>query len=210
MRVAGIAVTFAVAAVINVMSAHAAGLANNPDAATIYLLQCEFSHVAPQYEAMAQWDDAVRSADEFHKSEAIYQADANLRASSDSVEGVKTIVVNLANHFSEYDSQYGEYDFDINDGTYISYKAFGRDVRIALTNGTAAQTWTLKPQDAETVLRKNKGQRYATLVLTLALLDSPPAVSGEPMVLNVRVVGYDVLTALGNVKLGSVVVENKP
>lgn len=210
MRAASVAIVFALVAVIHVTAAIAAPPANNPDGATVYLLQCEYSRVAPPYEAMAQWDNAVRSADEFHKPEAITQAEANLKARAASLEGVKTIVVNLQSQFSEYDSQYGEYDFDINDGTYISYTAFGREVRIALTNGTMAQVWKLNSKDAENVLRRNKGQRYATLVLTLALLDSPPAVSGEPTMLNAKVVGYDVLAAPGNVKLGSVVVENSP
>jgi hypothetical protein len=125
-----------------------------------------------------------------------------------SLQGVEKIIVNLGSHFSEYDAQYNEYDFDINDGSYIAYSAFGRQVRIALTNGTKAQTWKLGPKEAEEALRKNKGDRLATLVLTLMLLESPPAVDGEPVVLNARVIGYDVLTGYSHVKLGSVVVDN--
>ena len=201
-------IALATAWVIGMPSAHAADIVVNPDASAIFLLQCEFSKTVPPYEAITHWGGTVQSSDEFHKPEAIKQADASLHAKAASLHDVKKITVNLGSHFSEYDAQYGEYDFDINDGSYIAYSAFGRQVRIALTNGTKAQTWKLGPKEAEEALRKNKGDRLATLVLTLMLLESPPAVDGEPMVLNARIIGYDVLTGYSHVKLGSVVVDN--
>ncbi len=211
MRATRVSVAFAMAAaVVGLTVAYAAGIVNNPDASAVYLLQYRFAHLVPAYEAMTLWDSAVRSADEFHKPEAIRQADANLRAKAASLESVKTIVVNLGSRFTEYDTQYNEYDFDINDGSYIPYTAFGREVRIALTNGTKAQIWKLAPKDAEDVLRKNRGDKFATLVLTLSLLDSPPAVQGEPMVLNAKIVGYDVLAHFGSARLGSIVVADTP
>jgi hypothetical protein len=210
MRASSTIIAVATAWIVGMPSAYAADMLINPDASTIFLLQCEFAKTVPPYEAITHWGGAVQSSDEFHKPEAIKQADASLHAKAASLQGVLKITVNLGSHFSEYDSQYGEYDFDISDGSYVGYSAFGRQVRIALTNGTRAQTWKLGPKEAEDALRKNKGDRLATLALTLMLLESPPAVDGEPMVLNARVIGYDVLTGYSHVKLGSVVVDNAP
>jgi hypothetical protein len=186
---------------------HAAEIVNNPDPTTIYLLQCKFSGTAPAYEAMAQADSTVKAADEFHKAELAKQLAASLKARFASLEGVKEITVNFVSHFTEYDSQNGEYDFDISDGTYVPANAFGRDLRIALNNGTIAQTWKLGPKEAEEALRKNKGDRWVRLALRLALQSSSPAVDREPIVLNTKIVGYDVLNRFSNVKLGSAVVE---
>jgi hypothetical protein len=208
MRASLVIIAVATAWVIGMPSAYAADIVVNPDASTIFLLQCEFAKTDPPYDAITHWGSTVQSSDEFHRPEAIKEAGASLHAKAGGLQGVNKIIVNLGSRFSEYDAQYGEYDFDINDGSYITYSAFGRQVRIALTNGTRAQTWKLTPKEAEDALRKNKGDRLATLVLTLMLLDSPPAVDSEPMVLNARVIGYDVLTGYSHVKLGSVVVDN--
>jgi hypothetical protein len=186
---------------------HATEIVNNPDPTTIYLLQCKFSGTAPAYEAMAQADSTVKAADEFHKAELAKQLAASLKARFASLEGVKEITVNFVSHFTEYDSQNGEYDFDISDGTYVPANAFGRDLRITLNNGTIAQTWKLGPKEAEEALRKNKGDRWVRLALRLALQSSSPAVDREPIVLNTKIVGYDVLNRFSNVKLGSAVVE---
>jgi hypothetical protein len=181
---------------------------NNPDSSTIYLLQCKFSRTAPAFEAMAQTDGNVKAADEFHKADLIKRVSASLRDKFTGLEGVNEVTVSLANHFSEYDAQNNEYDFDIGDSTYVPVHAFGHELRIDLTNGTNAQAWKLAPKEAEEVLRKNKGARFVRLVLRLALQPSPPATEGEPIVLNAKIVSYDVLNSLNNVKLGNAVVEN--
>jgi hypothetical protein len=191
-----------------VAAGHAAEIINNPDAATIYLLQCKFSGTAPAYEAMAEADSGVKAADEFHKTELAKQLAASLKARFASLEGVKEIAVSFVNHFTEYDAQNGEYDFDISDGTYVPASAFGRELHIALTNGTLAQIWKLGPKEAEEALRKNKGDRWVRLALRLALQPSPPAIDREPVTLNTKIVGYDVLNRFSNLKLGSATVEN--
>ena len=141
----------------------------------------------------------------------MHDAIARLKARNASLDGVKTIVVNLMTTFSEYDARYQEYDFDINDGTYISYSnGLGGDLRIALTNGTKAQIWKLNPTEAEQILHKNNGFRNVTLALTLLLLPSSSAVGGEPIVLKAKIVRYDVLGENSNVKLGDVAVERTP
>ncbi len=182
----------------------------NPDPSTVLLLQYKFSRTEPPYAALALLDNAVRSADEFHKAEAIRQADAALRARAAGLAGVEKITVNLVTRFSDYDAQYGEYDFDLNDGTYISYTAFDRQVQIALTNGTSAQSWKLDAKEAEEALRKNKGNRSATLALLLSLSESLPPVNGAPPVLNAKIVSYDIFTQFGNVRLGHIVVDASP
>ncbi len=204
-------ISFVAAVVISAGASQAAETISNPDLSTLYLLQSRFAHVAPPYEAMAQWDNAVRSADEFQKPVITERIVTALKARNANLDGVKKIVVNLECTFSEYDTQYREYDLNIGDGTYIIYNSgFGGEVRIALTNGTKAQIWKLDPDDAERVLRKNGGGKNVMLVLTLLLLPSPPAVGGEPVVLNAKIVSYDILADNSNVKLGSVAVERAP
>ncbi len=208
MRAVGSLLAFVFAVLISAGASQAAEVVNNPDFSTVFFLQHKFAHTVPSYEATAQWDDTVRSADEFRKPAAIAQAVARLKARAASLDGVKRIVVNLMTTFADYDARYQEYDFNINDGTYIDYNnGLGGDVRIALTNGTKAQTWKLNPAEAEEILRKNKGFRSVTLVLSLVLLPSPPAVGGELAILNAKIVGYDILAEQSHAKLGSVVVE---
>jgi hypothetical protein len=117
---------------------------------------------------------------------------------------VQTVVVNMNSTLSEYDNDHHEYDLDINDGSFISYYIFGRTVQLALTNGTAAQVWSLADNEAESVLKRNHGGRYVTLVLNLSLMESPPAVDGQPMILNARITGYDILAGFGSMRLGHV------
>ena len=211
MRVFGSLLTVAVAVLMVAGTSQAAETISNPDLSTLYLLQSKFAHTAPPYEAMAQWDSAVRSADEFQKPVIAGRTVTALKARNASLDGVKTIVVNLMTTFSEYDARYQEYDFDINDGTYISYSnGLGGDLRIALTNGTKAQIWKLNPTEAEQILHKNNGFRNVTLALTLLLLPSSSAVGGEPIVLKAKIVRYDVLGENSNVKLGDVAVERTP
>ncbi|MDR3527658.1 MAG: hypothetical protein P4L57_10280 [Rhizomicrobium sp.] len=186
----------------------AADIIVDPDVSTVFLLQSKFSHTVPHYDTIAEWDPAVRVADEFQKPVAIKQVVAKLRARAASLEGVKQVVVNLRSAFSEFDDQYQEYEFDFDDGTYIPFDSgYGNQVRIALTNGTKARTWKLNPKDAELVLRRNRGLRNVRLVLTLLPLPSPKAVGNDAPVLNAKIIGYDVVSGSSNVKLGSVAVE---
>jgi hypothetical protein len=202
---------FAISAayLIGTVASPAADLINNPDPSTIYLLQCKFSGTAPAFEAMAQKENSVKAADEFHRVDLIKQIATNLKTTFASLENAREITVSLGNRLSEYDAQSGEYDLDISDSTYVPVHAFGRDLRIDLTNGTNAQVWKLSPKEAEEALRKNKGDRFVRLVLRLALQPSPPAPEGEPMVLNAKIVSYDVLTGFTNIKLGNAVVDNR-
>jgi hypothetical protein len=191
-------------------AAYADALLINPDDVTIFLLQQKFSNSNPDLVALSQGDPAVKAADEFHQQAAIDQDVAQLKADEATLQGVTTIVLNLDSSFSPYDSDYNEYDFDISDATYISYSLWGQQFQIDLTNGTDAQSWSLKPDEAEKVLDRNNGSRNVTLVLTLKLLDSPAPVAGQPAVLNAQIVSYDVLAETGSMRLGHVVVSSTP
>jgi len=201
----------ALAAAICTAPSLAAETVNDPDFITAFLLQQKYSHTTPSYEDVAQWDGAIARMDEFKRPDAIRDAAARLRAKAANLSGVKIAVVNLWNNFTEYDTQYGEYDFDINDGTYVSFSDLhGHEARIALTNGTKAAIWKLNTGDAAAVLRRNDGNRQVTLVLTLLLLPSPPAAPGEPFTLNAKVMRYDVLGGYNHARLGTVTVERGP
>jgi hypothetical protein len=181
---------------------------DNPDNISVYLLQEKYSNSAPDFVSLAQNDPSVKGADEFHKQALQDQIVAQLKAKFAALQNIDTIVVNLYTTFGPYDSDYDEYDFDINSGSFIEYDALGQEVEIALTNGNDAQSWPLKPDDAEKVLDLNDQQRNVTLVLTLKLQSSSPAIYGQPGVLNAKVISYDVLANQTNVRLGHVNVQS--
>jgi hypothetical protein len=190
--------------------AQTAHILDNPDSVSVYLLQEIHSNSAPDFVALAGNDPSVKAADEFHKQALQDQIATQLRAKFAALQGVDTIVVNLYSTFGPYDSDYGEYDFDINSGSFIDYTALGQQVEIALTNGNDAQSWPLKPDAAAKVLDLSNQQRNVTLVLTLALENSPPPLYGQPGVLNTKVISYDVLAGQTTNKLGHVVVQSSP
>lgn len=184
--------------------AFAGVLMENPNAEEVYFLQQEYAHTAPDLSALAQTYTNVKIADEFHKPSLVNQVVAQLRQQEASVQGVTMITVDLNAEFSPYDAEYGEYDFDINDGTYIPYQAFDGLIQIDLLNGTDAQSWSLKPDLAQAVLDKSGGTRQVTLALKLQLENSPPGVEGQPLVLNARILSYDVLAQTSGMRLGHV------
>ena len=202
------AACMALLGIIMPMSGRAAEVMNNPDPTSVTLLQYKYSKVAPPYATLAACEESVKSADEFHKDAALKLAQARLAGRFAEMQDTVKLIINLSSSFSEYDSDHGEYDLDINDGTVISaYNACSKEVRIALTNGTNAQTWKLDPAEAQRVLEKNRNIRNVIAILKLTLLPSSQAVDGEPAVLNAKVVGYDVLSLMGDRKLGAVAVQ---
>lgn len=185
----------------------------NPNGDEIYFLQQEYSQTTPVLNSLAQADDSVINADEFQKQHALNQVVGQLKQQEASVKGVTTITVDLNTTFTPYDSDYGEYDFNISDGTYIPYTAFQetyqpKAVQIDLINGTDAQSWSLKPDLAQSVLDKTGGTREVILALKLQLESSPPGVQGQPLVLNAKVLSYDVLTQTGGIRIGHVDVQD--
>lgn len=111
----------------------------NPEGPDLYFVQQRLAHTQPPFDTLAELDSDVKAAYEFHRKDAFSKALDRLRAKDKGVEDVQEVVVNLNAMFSEYDSKYKEYDFDINDGSYISYNnVFGRELRLALTNGSVA------------------------------------------------------------------------
>jgi hypothetical protein len=179
----------------------------NPEPTALYFMQYRMANTKPELESLTSFDPEVQRSDEFHKSDAATKALERLKAKQQSVEGVTELVINLSNHFGEYDDQYKEYDFDLSDASTVGFQyAFGQTVSLALTNGTKAQTWSLPPEEAAEVLKKTKGNRYVTLAIKLKLLPSPPTVNGEPMVIKCLIEEYDILEAYTSKRIGKVVV----
>lgn len=193
-------------ALLPVAPARAAQVLHAPSAVVVYLLQEKFSSAAPDYDVMATFDPAVRAANEFKKDDATRHAVADLKKSAENLGSVTGVVVNLSATFSQYDPDAHEFEFDLGSDTFMTYSAFGREVHLVLTNGSAAQSWSLPPAEAEKILKRTNGSRYVILALTLELLPSPPATPNEPAQLNARIVSYDVLDQFGRTKLGSVTV----
>ena len=146
----------------------------------------------------------------FHKQALQDQIVGQLKAKFAALQNITTIVVNLYSTFGPYDSDYDEYDFDINSGSFIEYDALGQQVQIVLANGNDAQSWPLKPDEADKVLDLDNQQRNVTLVLKLALESSSPPIYGQPGVLNTKVISYDVLAGQTSIKLGHVNIQSSP
>lgn len=176
----------------------------NPSPISLLLLQARYSATSPDYKALVETLPSVQQADEFHKAQVISDEVKKLQQTYASYKNVSNVVINLDNSFEPYDSDNDEYDFDIDDGTYISYTALGRSLQVDLTNGTASQSWQLSPQAAQTVLDTNGGNRQVVLVLNLHLEQSPPPIDGQTAVLNASIISYDVLGVFTNQKLGHV------
>ncbi len=108
--------------------------------------------------------------------------------------------------FGEYDTKYREFDFNLGNGTRIQYTAYGREISLVLTNGGRAQNWTLEPSEAEDVLRRTSGDRHVVLLLKLEVTGTAPAVGAGALLINTRIVEYEI-RGHGNVRLGNVVVK---
>src|SRR5580704_14238620 len=71
----------------------------NPEGTDLYFLQQQLAHTTPAFETLAEMDNTVRQADEFHRQDARQKADARLRAKAASVAGTKTLIINLSSRF---------------------------------------------------------------------------------------------------------------
>lgn len=177
-----------------------------PSALDLHLLAYHIAGAEPPLSALAALDPKVRAADEFKRASVAEEVERQLQSRVQSLEGVKRLKVNLSANLGEFDAKYNEYDFvGLGDGTYIpSQSPFGREVRLALTNGSEAQAWKLEPKEAEAVLQRNRGSRYVTLVMTLEILTAQAPIDGQPLVIDTKVVEYDVLGSDESVRLGKV------
>jgi len=205
--------SLAVAGIVLVVAwspAFAAGPPPDLDAAEMFLLQYAYSNVPPDYKAMAEWNPDVRQADEFRRPRLIAAHVARLTAEMAVLRTTRVITVTTFVQLDPYDSQYGEYDLKLDNGSAVTFESgTGKQVQVALTNGDDANIWKLPPDEASAVLATNKGLHSVRLSLTLALLPSPPAAPNQPAILKARILRYDVYQNFGDVKLGSVVVPKR-
>jgi hypothetical protein len=181
-------------------------LVPNPDGITLYFLHTTLAHEEPFYEKLASLDREVQAADEFHRDAITQKATERMKAKVKSVADTKFLLVNLNSKFGEYDSQYKEYDFDVDDGAWIPFEAFGRAIHVNLANAGKARIWSLDPDAAAFALKKVKGNRNVVLKLKLEVIDSPAAVDNEPIVINAKIVEYDIVGGSDNARLGKVII----
>jgi hypothetical protein len=179
----------------------------DPSGIDLFFLQYAVSGATPPFADLAKLDTTVQSADEFSRDATLAKVEAQLRARASAVHGTSYLQVNLINSFGQYDGKYKEYDFQMVNGTTISYSGiFGREVDLTLTNGGFAETWKLDPTEAEDVLRRTGGSRSVVLVLKLEILDAPPPVNDAPLRINTRILEYEIQSQFKNVRLGKVIV----
>jgi uncharacterized caspase-like protein len=180
---------------------------SNPSDTDLYLLAYDLSHIEAPFDELSERDQSVLRANEFDKPKKAARAEEELRARAKSLQGTAMLSVSMHNNFGEYDPKYEEYDFtSLSENVHLSFNAFGRQIKLYMTNGDKAQSWKLTPEEAAQVLRLTKGQRYVRLALKLQILDADPPVGQEPLVIRTRIVEYDIFTQNGNTRLGKVVV----
>ena len=127
-----------------------------------------------------------------------------------ALSDVKTLRVNIAMTFSDYDASLGEYTlsgFGAND--YVPFRCFGNEqVNLRMDNSPFAQSWTLSPAEAEQVLKRNRGSRS---IIAVSKIDVTGAESGDngshTLVGKVREI--DVIGQFTNAPLGAFVVPEK-
>lgn len=178
----------------------------NPSPIDMYFLQHFVANTEPPFPELAKLDFEYQHADEFNRDSTLARLEGDLRKRAETVKDVKFLQVSLYCNFSEYDSKYKEFDFDLDDSSAIPYQAFNRQVRLALTNGNLAQSWKLEPSEAQNVMQRTGGERFVALNMKLEIIDAPPGVNGAPLVINARILEYDIRTRR-NLFLGHVVVK---
>jgi hypothetical protein len=118
--------------------------------------------------------------------------------------------VNINMAFSEYDSSLGEYTLmGFGADNYLQYTCFADgQLRIRLNNSPWAQSWPLKPAEAEQVLQRNKGSRNIVAVSKIELVGAEPESQQAPFVLIGKLREVTIL-GVTNARLGSLVVPDK-
>ena len=186
------------------------GILVTPTAEDFAYLAYSIAGTPAPFDTWAQADRRVTSLDEFSQAAAAQALAAQMRARADRIKDIRTVKIEVDSQFGEYNDQYGEYDFDINDGTIITYNTplCPRGVVLNLTNGGAAQSWSLSPADAAKILKMTQGNRSVTLTMTVQLTGATlPGSDSDPISIDATIVDYDISTAWTNLRLGHVVVK---
>jgi hypothetical protein len=118
-------------------------------------------------EAWAKDDIEVRRADEFEKANKQKEILDRLRTQEQANTGVGSVVIDTGTEFSEYSSNYQEYYLSaLKPGTYFSFSAKDKQVRLEPENTAEAYRWKIAPDEARRILEQNP---YRRMRLTLYL-----------------------------------------
>lgn len=178
---------------------------NEPKADDLAFIAYRVARVEPPFTSWAE--DVVKPLDEFKRPNAQRVIETTMRSRFEQLKNTNVLRINLSSSFGEYDDQYHEFDFNINDGSFIPFDMPFHNTRITinLTNGSIAQAWPLPPADVEKLLHKLKNRRYVTLSLKLQVIRATAStISGEPISLDTKILEYDILNDLTSAKLGHV------
>lgn len=181
----------------------------NPSAEDLVLLAYNLAGTTPPFDTWAAADPSVTSLDEFHRASAAKALSATMQARYNKIKNMGEIKIEVDTTFGDYNSQYGEFDFDMSDGTNVPYQTPLNQggIVVNLTNGGMAQSWTLSSANAEKVLALTKDDRNVALTMTLKLNDATlPTNNGDPISIDTTVVGYDIANEQSKMRLGHVAV----
>lgn len=181
-----------------------------PTGEDLVFLAYRMAGVEPPFAAWAAADRRIMAVDEFRRGAAEKALEGTMRARLEQIKDVHEIQMNLRTRFGEYNDRYSEFDFDMNDGTYVFYVTSLRrsGVIVRLTNGSLAQSWSLPPAEAAKVLHLTGDDRNVTLSMKLKpVAATVPASESDPLSIDARVVEYDIVSERNNLRLGHVVVK---
>jgi hypothetical protein len=177
------------------------------------MLCLKYYQLANSQPPIEKWADAapsVRQANEFGKQAAAEKEVSRLRAELYSLADVGFVRLNINMEFSQYDASLGEYTLrGFGADNYLQYSCFAdKQLRVRLDNSPWAQSWPLKPAEAEQVLQRNGGSRSIVAVSRIELVGAEPDSQQGPLVLIGKLREVTIL-GVTNVRLGSVVVPDK-
>jgi hypothetical protein len=181
----------------------------DPSPDDLIFLAYSLAGATPPFDTWGAADPSVTSLDEFHQAAAAQALSAKMQARYNKIKGTTEIRIAVDTTFGDYNTQYGEFDFDINDGTNVPYQTPLNQggLIVNLTNGGLAQSWTISASDAEKVLALTKGSRNVVLTMTLKLNDATlPVESGDQIAIDATVLEYDIAEQFNSMRLGHVVV----
>jgi hypothetical protein len=181
----------------------------NPSGRDLALIAYHLAGAQPPCDSWANADSKISQLDEFNRPDAIKRFVESCQRRSTALDHVQDVRVQTGSTFGEYNSQYGEFDLQIDDGTSIDFNTFPAPtpVSIHLINGSLAQAWPLSASEARTVLSVTKGSRYVLLVMSIHLKSSELGDGSDRVTLDGKVVDYDIENSNGDRRLGHVTVK---
>lgn len=145
---------------------------------------------------------------EFNRAEKELVHEKKLQAEYATAVGYSHIELNLSSNVSAYDATYQEYYLNgLGPGSYVSYRAYGKQFQVRLTNAEDGSVWAMPPDKAEAIAGLMGPSRRVSLRLYLEILGTTPTSSGGEI--EARILSFKIYTTkygrTGGRKIGEIV-----